>query len=98
MEKANSRALNAQVDKLKKIIIKIGVNPDDQPTVQKLLQSTKSEIGSFKKKLNLPIAEHPLAARIAEVKMKKKTSYKMCCRRLKKFLYLKKLWTSYKRK
>ena len=55
------------MDELKKIIIKIGVNPDDQPVVHKLLQSTKSEIGVLKKKLNLPVGEHPIAAGIAEV-------------------------------
>jgi len=54
--------LNAQVDELKNIIIKIGVNPDDQPVIQNLLQSDKSEIGGLKKKLNLPTGEKPLAA------------------------------------
>lgn len=71
MEKANSRALNAQVDELKKIIIKIGVNPDDQLVVHKLLQSTKSEIGVLKKKLNLPTGEHPIAIEIAKVENEK---------------------------
>ena len=67
MEKANSRAFNAQVDELKKIIIKIGVNPNDQPAVQKLLQSAKSKIGVLRKKLNLPAGEHPIVAGISEV-------------------------------
>lgn len=71
LEKANSRALNAQVEELKKIIIKVGVNPDDQAVVQKLLQSVKSEIGILKKKLNLPTGEHTIAARIDEVENEK---------------------------
>ena len=54
LEKANSRAVNAQVDELKKIIVKIGANPDDQPAIQKLLQFAKSEIGILRKNLNLP--------------------------------------------
>jgi len=33
LEKANSRALNAQVDEVKNFIIKIGVNPYDQHAV-----------------------------------------------------------------
>jgi len=71
LEKSNSRDLNAQVDELKKIIIKIGVNPNDQPIVKKLLQSTKLQIGVLTKKLNLPIGEHPLAAGIVEVENEK---------------------------
>lgn len=71
MEKANSRALNSQVDELKKIIIKIGVNPDDQPAIQKLLQFAKSEIGFLKKKLNIPTGEHPMAVGRAEVENEK---------------------------
>lgn len=71
LEKANSRALNAQVDELNKIIIKIRVNPNDQPVVHKLLQSAKSKIGALKKKLNLPAGEHPIAAGIDEVEKEK---------------------------
>lgn len=71
LDKANFGALNTQVDELKKIIIKIGVNPDDQPTIQKLLRSTKSKIGVLKKILNLPTGEHPVAAGIAEVRNEK---------------------------
>lgn len=67
LEKANFGALYAQVDELKKIIIKIGVNPNDQPAIQKLLQSTKSDIGILKKKLNLPTGEHPIAIGITEL-------------------------------
>lgn len=55
LEKANSRALNTQVEELKNIIVNIGINPDDQPAVQELLKSAKAEIGVLKKKLHLPI-------------------------------------------
>lgn len=71
LEKSNSRALNAQVDELKKIIIKIGVNPDDQPAIQKLLQYAKLEIGVLKKKLNLPTSEHPISTGTAKVENEK---------------------------
>lgn len=67
LEKTNSVALNAHVDELMKISIKIGVNPDDQPAIHKLLQYTKSEIGVLKKKLNLPTGENPIATGIVEI-------------------------------
>ena len=42
LEKANSRALSNQNEELKKIIVKIGVDPNDRSVVQKLLQSAES--------------------------------------------------------
>lgn len=52
-------------------MIKIGVNPNDQHAIQKLLQFSKSEIGVLKNKLNLPTSEHPIAAGISEVENEK---------------------------
>jgi len=59
------------MDELKKIIIKIGVNLDEQPTFYKLLQSSKSEIRVLKKKLNLLAGEHPISAAIAKIEDEK---------------------------
>ena len=39
MEKANSRALSVQNEELKKIIMNIGVDPNDKVVVQKLMKS-----------------------------------------------------------
>lgn len=71
LEKANSIAINSQVDELKKIIVKIGVNRDDQLAIQKLFQSAKPKIGILRKKLNHPTSEHPIATGIAEVENEK---------------------------
>ena len=49
LEKANSRALSTQNEELKKIIIKIGVDPIDRSTMQKLLQSAESEVSVLRK-------------------------------------------------
>ena len=54
LEKENSKALTIQNEELKKIIVKIGVDPNERSAVQKLLQSTESEISALKKKLKLP--------------------------------------------
>ena len=89
LEKSNSRAVNSQVDELKKIIIKIRVNPDDQLTIQKLLQFTKSEIGVLKKKLNLPTGGHPLAVGIAQVENEKENLLQDVLQKIKEFSLLK---------
>ena len=53
MEKANSRALTTQNEELKKIIMKIGVDPNDKAAIQKLMKSAEAEISSLRKKLKL---------------------------------------------
>ena len=71
LEKANSRALSTQTEELKKIVVKIGVNPNDNFVVHKLLQSVESDINVLKKRLKLPIGEHSMAAEVAEVENEK---------------------------
>ena len=71
MEKANARALTTQNEELKKIIMKIGVDPNDKSAMQKLMKSVEAEISSLRKKLKLPATEHSLAAEVAEVEDKK---------------------------
>ena len=71
MEKANSRALTTRNEELKKIIVKIGVDPNDRSVVQKLLQSAESKISMLKKKLKLPIGELSIATEVVEVESEK---------------------------
>ena len=71
MEKANSRALSVQNEELKKIIMKIGVDPNDKAAVQKLMKSAEIEISTLRRKLKLPAAEHSMAAEVAEVEKEK---------------------------
>lgn len=73
LEKTNSRALNTQNEELKKLIVKIGVNPEDKIAVQKLLQGAETEIQVLRKKLKLPSIEHPMATEVAEVEKEKET-------------------------
>ena len=56
---------------MKKVFVNIGVNPNDNSVVQKLLQSVESEINVLKKKLKLPSGEHSMAAEVAEVENEK---------------------------
>ena len=67
LEKYNSRALSIQNEGLKKIIVKIGVDPNDKSVVQKLLQSVESKINVLKKTLKLPTGENSMASEVAEV-------------------------------
>ena len=67
MKKANARALTTHNEEMKKIIMKIGVDPNDKSAIQKLMKSAEAEISSLRKKLKLLAAEHSLAAEVAEV-------------------------------
>ena len=71
MEKANSRALTTQNEELKKIIMKIGVDPNDKAAIQKLMKSAEVEISSLRKKLKLLATEHSMAVEVAEVEKEK---------------------------
>ena len=71
LEKANSRALTTQNEELEKIIVNIGVDPNDRSVVQKLLQSAESDISVLKKNLKLPTGEHSMEAEVAEVESEK---------------------------
>ena len=71
MEKENARALTTQNEELKKIIMKIGVDPNDKAAVQKLMKNAKAEISSLRKKLKFPATEHSLATKVAEVEKEK---------------------------
>ena len=73
LEKSNSNALTTQNEELKKIIVKIRVDPKDRSTMQKLLQSAESKIFLLKKKLKLPTGEHSMAAEVVEVESEKES-------------------------
>lgn len=58
LEHANSRALNFQYEEYKKVIIKLGVNPEDKTIIKALFESKEYEVQSLRRKLKLSIAEH----------------------------------------
>lgn len=71
LEKANLGALHTQNDELKKLIIKIGVNPKDKTTIQFILQGVESKIQLLRRKLKLPATKHVLAPNVAQIEKEK---------------------------
>lgn len=62
LEKENSKALTTQNEELKKLIVKIGVNPKDRSAIRKLLQGAETKIQVLMKKLKMPSIEHHMAS------------------------------------
>ena len=71
---------------MKKITVKIGVDPNDRSTVHKLLQSVELEINVLKKNLKLPTGEHPMAVEVTKVENEKESILQQLLQKKKIFI------------
>ena len=59
-EKAMSKSWKTQVRSYENELIVVGLKPKEKQSVKKILDEKQKVIKSFKKKLKIPVTDHPL--------------------------------------